>query len=110
MRNSSCLFPVSNISKRSVQKQLNNEEQAIDLIVYRTLPDDNFTVPEQDILIFTSPSNASAYLDKKEISSNQPIIAIGKSTAQQLTALGITNVKIADQVSELGLIDTMLSV
>lgn len=110
LKDNTCLFPISNISKRTVQRQLKNKEQAIDLIVYNTFPKEDIVKLHEDIVIFTSPSNAAAYLKNHVIAENQKIIAIGKSTADQLAALGTENVTTAKQVSELGMIDAMLSV
>lgn len=102
------LFPISNISKRSVQQQLKNSSKGADVVVYHTVQETNFPKPEASILIFTSPSNVRAYLGLHSIDFNQTVIAIGPSTGKQLKKLGVNNYKMPFFTGELGLIDLVV--
>lgn len=102
------LFPVSNISKRSIQKQLPDPNKGTDLVVYHTIQVTDFLKPKASILIFTSPSNVRAYFNVYSIDANQKVIAIGPSTGKQLEELGISNYKTPKSTGELGLIDLII--
>lgn len=84
---SKVLFPQAKGSLKTVQQQLTTA-QPIDLIVYETLsrPADN--LPESEILVFTSPSNLEAFLEKNAISPKQKIVAMGHATASTLKDKG----------------------
>ncbi len=49
-----------------------------------------------DYLIFTSPSNADAYLDLHELDENQVVVAIGKTTETALERHGVLNIICAE--------------
>jgi uroporphyrinogen-III synthase len=100
-----CLFPVSNISKRTIQRYFPNQTKVKDLIVYNTFEKTNFSDPEADVLIFTSPSNARAYFSKFSLKNKQKVISMGPTTGEQLKELGITNYQTPKLTGELGLID-----
>lgn len=80
---SKVLFPQAKGSVRSIQQQM-PAAQVIDLIVYETIkrPADN--ISPADVLVFTSPSNVEAYLEKNKISKEQKIVAMGHATATTL--------------------------
>lgn len=101
----SCLFPVSNISKRTIQQYFTNQSKVFDLVVYNTSEKSNFENPNADVLIFTSPSNARAYFAKFTINENQKVISMGPTTGKQLEDLGISNYLTPKSTGELGLID-----
>lgn len=103
--NETCVFPVSNISKRTVQKQFLNQTNIYDLVVYSTEEKFNFEDPNADVLIFTSPSNVRAYFNKVAFKPKQKIIAMGPATGEQLLEIGITDFLIPELTGELGLID-----
>lgn len=100
-----CVFPVSNISKRTIQQFFIDQSKVTDLIVYETKEKSEFANPKADILIFTSPSNARAYFKKYQLEQHQNIVSMGPSTGKQLKALGINNYKTPKSTGELGLID-----
>jgi uroporphyrinogen-III synthase len=100
-----CVFPISNISKRTIQKQFSNQSNISDLIVYSTEEQQNFLDPKADVLIFTSPSNARAYFNKLARQPKQKIIVMGPTTGKQLFDLGITDFLTPKLTGELGLID-----
>lgn len=103
--NETCLFPVSNISKRTIQKYFPDQSKISDLVVYNTQEKDSFNNPDADVLIFTSPSNARAYFSKFELEKNQEVISIGPTTGVQLNDLGIFDFNTPKSTGELGLID-----
>lgn len=103
--NQTVLFPISDRSIRTVQKEL-NKEQVTDLIVYHSDSTNKIHIPHVDILIFTSPSNVEAYFHENEISSSQKVIAIGNTTKEALLEKGI-NALISWQSSELALSDLL---
>jgi uroporphyrinogen-III synthase len=77
--NRSVLFPVSNISNRSVQKVL-EKEQYQEVVIYKTVSQSKAFEPIPDILIFSSPSNAAAYLEKNQIHPHQQVACFGRTT------------------------------
>ena len=81
--NHTVLFPISNQSNRSIPKVL-PEGQFVEIIVYKTIekPKDIRITP--DILIFSSPSNARAYLKLNSISTHQKVACFGRTTHQFL--------------------------
>ena len=59
--------------------------------IYRTIKEENATVPHTDVAFLTSPSNAATYL--KNVSGKAPIlVAIGTTTADFLRSQGNRNV------------------
>lgn len=103
--NKKCVFPISNISKRTIQNYISNPQNAIDFIVYNTFEAQNFEIETPDILIFTSPSNVRSYCKKYPIQKHQKVIAMGPSTGRQLRKIGVRNHFIPKIPGELGLID-----
>lgn len=94
--NQKILFPVSEISKRSIASQL-TEQEIIHLPTYITLPL-SISIDAQDIYIFTSPSNIDGFL----ISQNLPdahYIVYGPTTGNYLKQKGVKNLSILEQVS-----------
>lgn len=104
------LFPRAKESRQSIQQLLENDLTALDLVVYENKSRTNFELPDFDILVFTSPMNAQAFFAKKSWQPSLTIIAIGKTTAAALTALGIGKVLVADYPSEEMLAEAVLSV
>ena len=77
------LFPLSDISKKSVPNCF-PPNRRIDLVVYQTrlLPPGRQRA--EQVLIFTSPSNARAYFRQHALQPAQQVIAIGRTTAAEL--------------------------
>ncbi|MCC6601091.1 MAG: uroporphyrinogen-III synthase [Crocinitomicaceae bacterium] len=92
------LFPMSDRSLRTVQRAM-PEEQVHDLIVYRT-EERGFSVGNHDVLVFTSPSNAEAFLSANTIGEQQKVVAFGKSTGAFLSNNGIRRVHISKGTSD----------
>ncbi len=83
------LFPQAKKSRRSIQKQLGNQIEATDLIVYDNQPLDHFERREEEMLIFTSPMNAQTYFSKYSLTAHQKVVSIGQSTSKALQLLQI---------------------
>lgn len=101
------VFPISNISKRTVQKQFSDPSKIVDLVVYNTQEQDDFEDPKAEVLIFTSPSNARAYFNKLSWQPHQKVIVMGPTTAKQLIELGVTDFLTPTLTGEIGLIDLL---
>jgi uroporphyrinogen-III synthase len=87
-------------SRKSVQKILQNQVIASDVIAYKNSAKGLVDKIEADILVFTSPLNAKAYFSKYTLESFQKVIAIGQTTAEALNALGIDKPVISEQPAE----------
>lgn len=105
VKDGSCLFPVSNISKRTIQQIFPDSSKVHDIIVYNTFEKSEFEDPKADILIFTSPSNVRAYFSKLKLKKGQGVISIGPTTEKELKKHGVCNYKIPKSSGEMGLID-----
>lgn len=103
------LFPQAADSLQSVQKELGSSIKVHNLDVYKTLPKKDFTLPKAEVLLFTSPSNVTAYFEADTISEKQHIIAIGHSTGKELELHGVTNYTLPYSSDELGLIEALFS-
>ncbi len=78
------LFPQAENSLQSIQKRLEGKIETIDLKVYSNNPKSNFTKPNADIMVFTSPMNVRTYFTKYKIDSAVKVVAIGQSTAREV--------------------------
>ena len=102
----SCLFPISNISKRTIQKHL-NPINVFDCVVYHTKATNTSILPYFDVLIFTSPSNVEQYFKKNSVMENQIYIAMGPTTGIELQKNGIDSYLVPEKTGEIGLIDVL---
>ena len=103
------IFPRAKSSQQSIQKQLSTVVNAVDVIVYDNTPKTDFTLPEVDIVVFTSPINARVYFSKYDTASARKVVAIGHTTARELQKIGLNNVVIAKNPSEQGLADAVIA-
>ena len=94
------LFPRAKNSKRSIQQLLTKQIDNFDLVVYENEVKSNLSIPFCEILVFTSPLNAQAYLQKYSINPKQKVIAIGKTTHKALLEIGLKNVIVASEPTE----------
>ena len=76
-----CVFPISNISKRTVQKQFLNQTNIYDLVVYSTEEKFNFEDPNADVLIFTILLAPSTAADATVLFVATPIKSVDKKFA-----------------------------
>jgi hydroxymethylbilane synthase len=103
------LFPQSTASYRTVQKQFANQNQVIDLVVYDTIENEKANIPDTDIVVLTSPSNAILYFRKKHVLPDQVFIPIGNSTADILKQKGISNYVLPYNTNEIAMADAVMS-
>jgi uroporphyrinogen-III synthase len=97
--NKTVLFPQSQRSNRTMQSEL-NPDQYIDLVVYETYLESKKLEYPPNYLVFTSPSNAEAYLLSNEITSEQVVLSFGTTTSDYLTRKGIKNSCLNDPTEE----------
>ncbi len=108
-KGSTVLFPQSTASYRTIQKQFDDQARVYDLIAYDTVENEQARVPETDVIVLTSPSNAILYLRQRTIAPHQKVIAMGKSTAKVLEEHGITHYQLPWNSSVMALTDAVLS-
>jgi uroporphyrinogen-III synthase len=84
----SVLFPQSSQSHKSMQDVL-KASQVSNLVVYETIPKPIPLHKQPSIVVFTSPSNADAYLSVNTISGSEVVIAWGKTTERFLKSQGV---------------------
>lgn len=108
-KNQSVLFPRAANSKKSIQNILGNQIKPIDLIIYNNSISNNVKKRNEDCLVFTSPLNTQAYFQYFQLQPFQKIIAIGKTTAKTLTALGISEFVIAEAPNETSLANAVIN-
>lgn len=109
VKNKTILFPKSRQSLRTIQRELLYENDIIDLNVYETLFADNIIERDEEVLVFTSPSNVEAYFTKNKLKVNQKVIAIGSSTRDKLNSFNIFDLSIASGPNEIGLAEAVFS-
>jgi uroporphyrinogen-III synthase len=105
--NDTCLFPISDISRRTIQHYFKNPENAIDFIVYATEGIDNVPKADEEILVFTSPSNVDQYFKFHRIDAHQKVIAMGSSTGKALEEKDIREYWIPQLPGEFGVVDLL---
>lgn len=113
LKDDSVLFARAERSEQSVQKHLHLHERIFDLIVYQNkllIPKERI---EADVLVFTSPMNAEAYLQSLESAGSIPestkIVAIGQTTAAALNAFGFSCHFISERPDEESLAEAVIS-
>jgi uroporphyrinogen-III synthase len=82
------LYPRSESSLLRLHSVL-SPPRLVDWPFYENIPHPPSFPIYDDYLVFTSPSNASAYLSKHRVRTNQRLVAIGYSTGEQLATLGV---------------------
>jgi len=87
-RGRNVLFPQSNYSQRSMQKNL-LDQQVKDLVAYKTKLTPQKLKEKPSVLVFTSPTNVESFLKLNKISAEQKVIAWGKTTEAFLHKNGI---------------------
>lgn len=94
------VFPRAKNSKKSIQLLLEGQIDVEDVVVYENKPKAEFSVPDVDVLVFTSPLNAQTYFQKYRRISDQKVVAIGQTTAAALRQMGIHEISIASKPYE----------
>lgn len=92
------LFPVSKVSNRSVSSVL-NKNQVQEIVVYETLLHAQYFSNKFDVLIFSSPSNAQAFMEQNTPTLEQMIAVYGATTKSYVTKQGWTS-EILEDTSE----------
>jgi hydroxymethylbilane synthase len=105
---STVLFPQAKGSLKTVQQQLPTAK-VIDLIVYESIsrPADN--IPESDVLVFTSPSNLEAFLEKNKILPKHKLVAMGHATGNTLKEKGFHSFYSPATFDDAGLAQTVFN-
>lgn len=107
VRGKTVLFPGAKNGIRTVQKTIKNDVNKVDLFVYETNIIHNVSIPKAEIMVFTSPSNVSAYFIDNKISKTQSVVAIGETTAKKLKSCGCKNIIISQAPDEFGLTESV---
>lgn len=101
------LFPQAKGGVRTVQQQFTDSTKLTDLVVYETVKKENTVLPAAEIVVFTSPSNVLSFFEKWNVSANQKVIAIGKSTSAKLAEYGVTDCILPVTFDEIGLAEAV---
>ena len=99
-------IPSSNLSLGSVQELIPSNQKEV-VTTYKTIYIKN-KIPDQDCLVFTSPSNVEAYFLMNTY-QNQKVVSIGPSTTKALKEKGVQDVVETYESTELALADMVLS-
>lgn len=70
--------------------------QLVDWPFYENIPNAPDYPVYDDYIVFTSPSNAGAYLDKHRVQNSQRMVAIGYSTGAYLSQRGVRNYLVSE--------------
>lgn len=85
-------FPISNLSKRSVQKKLNTSvfEESVVYLNHTVVLDEAFKTFKGNVF-FTSPSNAKNFLEQHvNKATDCSLFAIGKTTKDEIVKFGLS--------------------
>jgi hydroxymethylbilane synthase len=108
--NARVLFPIARGSMQSIQWQMVKRDNVFNMEVYATLKHSIEVSPEHEVLVFTSPSNVEAYLEKNKILPHQKLIAMGESTGKALEKEKHKVYKMPISFDDLGLVQAVLGV
>jgi len=89
---STVVVPVGNRSRQTVQNALQQHCIIIEIQVYETVLLEKTIDSSCSALVFTSPSNAEAFLLRNQIHSEQLLVAMGAATADFLRKQGLVNI------------------
>ncbi|MEO8069364.1 MAG: hydroxymethylbilane synthase [Flavobacteriales bacterium] len=103
------LFPCANEGQRTVQSAL-LAGNALDLHVYRMEPTGSIVVPDVDVAIITSPTNAEASHAVQPLDGFKHVIAMGTSTAQRIAELSSVQAIIPWASNEMALLDAVFEI
>ncbi len=107
LKGEAVLFPMAKNSLRTAQKYMSDKNRSIDLPVYEVIEKRDLRIPKTEIVVLTSPSNATAYFNNSDLKSAKKIVAIGKSTLQTLNNLGFYDCIMANSFDETGLLESV---
>jgi uroporphyrinogen-III synthase len=106
--NARVLFPIARGSMQSIQWQMVKRENVVNLEVYATLNISEEISPENEIIIFTSPSNVESYFEKNTWQDHQKAIAMGEATGKALEKIKIKKYNMPRSFDDLGLLQAVL--
>ena len=104
------LFPISSSSYRTVQKQFESQDNLIDLVAYHSVENVSVKVPNTEIVVLTSPSNAILYFRHHPATTDKVYVAMGNSTSKKLEELGVSNFILPWNSSVIALVDAIQSI
>ena len=107
--NARVLFPIARGSMQSIQWQMVKRENVVNLEVYATLNISQEISTENEVLIFTSPSNVESYFEKNTIHPHQKLIAMGEATGKALEKLKFKKFTLPRSFDDLGLLQAVLA-
>jgi uroporphyrinogen-III synthase len=102
------LFPAARHSRDGVQRHLTTPAHCIRLEVYNNTPVPKPMLREEDILVFTSPSNVESYFSSHTLLTFQQVVAIGKSTFATLQSFGVERLRMAEAPTETAMAEAVL--
>jgi hydroxymethylbilane synthase len=105
---SKVVFPQAKGSLRTIQQQM-PAAQVVDLVVYETIKQSADGIIPADVLVFTSPSNLEAYLEKNKIRKDQKIVAMGHATASTLKEKGFHSFYTPPSFDDAGLVQSVFN-
>ena len=105
--NEKVVFFTAEDSLHSVGRLLPETIEKHQIRIYKNSLKSNISIPSSDILIFTSPKNAEAYFKNSKVTPYHKIISIGRSTAMKLHNLGVEEVIIAANPSEMAMFEAV---
>jgi uroporphyrinogen-III synthase len=80
--NTSCFFPVSNLSLGTLHEHFSDDQKGIQILYTTNLSP--IHVGASDIYVFSSPSNVQSFLEVNAVPKNAVFIAWGQSTAEKM--------------------------
>ncbi|MBS1651467.1 MAG: hydroxymethylbilane synthase [Bacteroidetes bacterium] len=102
------LFPIAKDSMQSIQWQMTKKENVLNMFVYHTIENIVKIDDAYDVIVFTSPSNVTAFLKKNKIQANTKIVAMGDSTGKELERNKIKSYVKPQSFDDLGLVKAVL--
>ena len=108
--NARVLFPIARGSMQSIQWQMVKRENVVNLEVYATLNLSEEIATENEIILFTSPSNVESYFEKNTWHPHQKAIAMGEATGKALEKLKIKKYTTPRSFDDLGLLQAILGI
>lgn len=109
IKNETVLFPQALDSLQTIQKHLSFGNISSNLFVYKTTLKTDLNIPSCEILVFTSPSNVSAYFNKYKFLPGQKAVAMGSSTLRQLNSYGVKKALMPTSFDDKGLLEVILT-
>lgn len=101
------LFPQARNSRRTVSRHIGDRIRATEVVVYENEAIAHEFEQSFKYMLFTSPMNVMAYLEKNFIDPFTHVIAIGQTTEAALVSIGIEEPLVAEQPNEEAMVDIL---